>query len=164
MTGVNVKEFEVMCQRVQPLWAEIIEAKKSCEGRKSKFKTFADKVLALLLYYRTYVTHEFIGYLFDVDKANICRLFKKLEPLLAKKITIKKDRSLTPEKIIKLLADVTEQPIQRPKKKSKRQQTYSGKKKRHTQKVEIVMQEAGKIINLSHSHPGRKHDFGTVEI
>ena len=116
-------------------------------------------MLALLLYYRTYVTHEFIGYLFDVDKANICRLFKKLEPLLAKKITIKKDRSLTLDKIIKLLADVTEQPIQRPKKKSKRQQTYSGKKKRHTQKVEIVMQEDGQIINLSHSHPGRKHDF-----
>lgn len=159
MTGVNVKEFEVICQCVQPLWDELIAAKKSCEGRKSKFKTLADKVLALLLYYRTYVTHEFIGYLFDVDKANICRLFKKLEPLLAKKITIKKDRSLTPDKIIKLLADVTEQPIQRPKKKSKRQQTYSGKKKRHTQKVEIVMQEDGQIINLSHSHPGRKHDF-----
>jgi len=30
-----------------------------------------------------------------------------MEPLLAKKITIKKDRSLTPEKILKRLADVT---------------------------------------------------------
>jgi hypothetical protein len=63
------------------------------------------------VYYRTYVTHEFIGYLFGVDKADICRLFKKLEPLLAKKITLKKDRSLTHEKIIKLLTDVTEPAI-----------------------------------------------------
>jgi hypothetical protein len=159
MAGVKISEFEETCQRVKPLWEEKVLAKKKCEGRYSKLNTLEDKILALLMYYRTYVTHEFIGYLFNVDKANVCRPFKKLEPLMAKKITIKKDRSLTPEKIIKLLADVTEQPIQRPKKKSKRQQTYSGKKKRHTQKVELVMQEDGKIINLSHSHPGRKHDF-----
>ena len=159
LTGVKVKEFETICVRLNPLWKAEIEAKKSCVGRQSKLKTLADKVVALLIYYRTYITQEFLGYLFDIDKANLCRLFKKLEPLLAKKITIKKDRSLTPEKIIKLLADVTEQPIQRPKQSKKRKQTYSGKKKRHTQKVEIVMQENGKIINISHSHPGRKHDF-----
>jgi hypothetical protein len=159
LTGVSVTDFVTICQRIDPLWTSKVEAQKSCAGRPSKLKTLCDKVLALLIYYRTYITQEFLGYLFDVDKANLCRLFKKLEPMLAKKITIKKDRSLTPEKIIKLLADVTEQPIQRPKKAKKRKQAYSGKKKRHTQKVEIVMQEDGKIINLSHSYPGRVHDF-----
>ena len=53
---------------------------------------------------------------------------------------------------------LTEQPLERPKKASKRKATYSGKKKRHTQKVEIVMQDDGKILSLSHSHPGRNHD------
>ena len=33
------------------------------------------------------------------------------------------------------------------------------KKKRHTSKVELVMEAAGKILSLSHTHPGRKHDF-----
>jgi hypothetical protein len=36
-----------------------------------------------------------------MHNANVCRLLKKIEPLLAKKVTIRKDRSMTPEKIIK---------------------------------------------------------------
>jgi hypothetical protein len=61
--------------------------------------------------------------------------------------------------VLKLLVDVTEQPIQRPKQSKRRKKTYSGKKKRHTTKVELVLAEAGKILSLSHTHPGRKHDF-----
>ena len=46
----------------------------------------------------------------------VCRLFKKLEPLLVtKRLPIKKDRRLTYEGVLKLLVDVREQPIQRPK-------------------------------------------------
>ena len=89
----------------------------------------------------------------------ICRLFKKLEPLMGKRLAIKKDRTLTPDVILKLLADVTEQPIQRPQKTSKRKKSYSGKKKRHTRKVELIMQDNGNIISVSKSHGGRKHDF-----
>lgn len=159
MSGVSIVEFQTICAKVKPLWETEVERKKKQEGRHRRLRSIEDKVLALLIYYRTYITHEFVGYLFNLDRANICRLFQKLEPMMAKKFTIKKDRSLTPEAIIKLLADVTEQPIQRPKKSKRRKQTYSGKKKRHTQKVEIVLQDNGKIVSLSHSHPGRKHDF-----
>lgn len=145
LTGVGVEEFKTLCDRVKPYWQEKVELAKKYQGRRSPLHQLEEKLLALFMYYRTYVTHEFIGYLFELHNANICRLFKKLEPLVARKITIKKDRSLTCDEVIKLLTDVTEQPIQRPKKKSKRQQTYSGKKKRRTQKVKIVIQETGKI-------------------
>jgi len=111
------------------------------------------------MYYRTYITHEFIGYLFNVHNANVCRLFKRLEPLLARKLAIRKDRSLTPDKVLERLADVTEQPIQRPQKTRKQKGCYSGKKKRHTRKVEIVMEETGRIVSVSKSYPGRRHDF-----
>lgn len=114
-------------------------------------------MLALLLYYRTYITHEFIGFLVGLDNSNVCRLFKKLEPILARKITITKDRTLTQEEVIKILADVTEQPTQRPKKKQKR--SYSGKKKRHTLKAEIIMQDSGKILSVSKTFRGSIHDF-----
>jgi len=76
---------------------------------------------------------------------------------MAKKITITKDRSLTAEKVLKLLADVTEQPTQRPIRKQK--ESYSGKKKRHTIKTEIVIQEDSKILSVSKSHKGETHDF-----
>ncbi len=54
-----------------------------------------------------------------------------MEPLLAKKITIKKDRTLTPERILKILADVTEQPIQRPKDAKKRKILFQKEKNDH---------------------------------
>ena len=98
-----------------------------------------------------------MGFLFNLDDSNICRQIKKIEPLLAKKISITKDRSLTGDKILELLADVFEQPTQRPKKKQKR--SYSGKKKRHTKKAEIVMEKGGRIVSVSKSYGGRVHDF-----
>jgi len=159
LTGTTVSEFEQIVSRVKPLWETLIEQPKKRPGRTGNLKMFEDKLLALLLYYRTYITHEFIGYLVGLHNANICRLFKKLEPLVARKITIKKDRSLTQEAIIKLLADVTERPTQRPKKKHQQKKSYSGKKKRHTLKVELVMQDSGKILAVSRTAPGRRHDF-----
>ena len=73
-----------------------------------------------------------------LHNSNICRLFKILEPLLANKVTIK---------IIKIITDVTEQPTQRPK------------KKRHTIKTEIVVEEQGRILSVSRMAPGKRHDF-----
>ena len=159
MTGVSLLEFKEMTERVRPLWQASVEVLKKPQGRPGVLKTLEDKLMALLIYYRTYVTHEFLGHLCGLHNSNICRLFKKLEPFLGKRLAIKKDRTLTPDVVLKLLVDVTEQPIQRPEKKAKRKQTYSGKKKRHTRKTEIIMQDDGKIISISKSHGGRKHDF-----
>ena len=53
--------------------------------------------------------------------------------------------------------DVTETPIERPKKKQRRY--YSGKKKRHTLKAQVVVdQRTGKIICTAYG-TGRMHDF-----
>lgn len=75
------------------------------------------------------MTQRFLGCLFKLHNANICRLLKKMEPLLARKIAIKKDRTLTPERILKILADVTEQPIQRPKNNKKERKVTLEKRK-----------------------------------
>jgi hypothetical protein len=156
LTGVSLTDFACLVEIVRPEWA-LLELKKKRHGRNSHAKYLEDKLLCLMMYYRTYITHEFLGYLFDLHNSNICRLFKKLEPLLAKKITITKDRSLTPDKVLELIADVTEQTTQRPKHKQKG--SYSGKKKGHTIKTEIIIDTGGKIHNVSKSHKGRIHDF-----
>ena len=54
---------------------------------------------------------------------------------------------------------MTEPPIQRPVKSHKRKKTYSGKKKRHTRKVEMIIQDNGKSLSVSHNHGERKHGF-----
>ncbi len=156
LTGVKIEEFKELVERVRPGWVLIQKAKK-CDGRTSQLPTIEDQILCTLLYYRTYNSQEFLGFLFDLHESNVCRLLKKIEPLMAKKITIRKDRSLTPEKIMKLITDATEIKIQRPKTGQKK--FYSGKKKTHTIKSEMTMSEDGKIISVSKCYEGRVHDF-----
>ncbi len=157
LTGMSAEEFQEVVEKIRPGWEKL--EKKKCYGRKSHIESLEDKVLCLLIYYRTYITHQFLGYLFNLHNSNICRLLKKMEPLLAKSINITKDRTMTQEKILKLLADVTEQPIQRPKDSKKRKRSYSGKKKMTTMKTEIVIEENGRILSVSKTHRGRIHDF-----
>ncbi len=138
---------------------EILERKKKAHGRMSHLRTLEDKILCVVIYHRTYITHRSLGYLLNLHNANICRLMKKIEPILAKKISISKDRSLTPEKIMRILGDVTEQEINRPKYSKKRKKSYSSKKKTNAMKTEIIIEDTGKILSVSKSIGGRVHDF-----
>ena len=75
-----------------------------------------------------------------------------------RKVTIKRQNTDSREDF-KNFADVTEQPIQRPKEGKKRKKSYSGKKKTTTMKTEIIIEENGAILSVSKSHKGRTHDF-----
>jgi hypothetical protein len=156
LTGLSLKEFSDMVEKVRPAYLKW-ESQKKSSGRCSGFVGLEDKLLCLMMYYRTYITHTFLGYLFGVHNANVCRMFKVIESMVAKVIHIKKDRTLTQDKVMAILTDVTEIATQRPKKKQK--DKYSGKKKRHTLKSELGIREDGKIIHLSKVHGGRTHDF-----
>ena len=158
LTGVKIVEFRELVKRIKPDW-EIIQNAKRHYGRTAQLSTIEDQILCTLLYYRAYNSQEFFGFLFDLHESNVCRLLKKIEPLMDKKITIKKDRSLTPERIMKLITDANEVKIQRPKQKGNQKKFYSGKKKTHTIKAEMTMSEDGKIISVSKCHSGKVHDF-----
>lgn len=71
LSGVRVREFIEICDRIRPHWEEKVEQKKRCIGRSRCLKSLEDRVLALLMYYRTYITHEFLGYLFGLHNSNI---------------------------------------------------------------------------------------------
>jgi hypothetical protein len=168
LTGVSQEVFSRIIKALAPEWEKLEAQRKSPSGRRMNLETLEDRVLVVLMYYRTYITHEFLGYLFGLHNSNISRLLSKLEPIMAKKITIKKDPRLTAEKILELLVDVTEQPIERPKRrkntgkrtpKNRQKRFYSGKKKRHTIKHEIAVTPDGRIISVSQSFPGRTHDY-----
>lgn len=128
-------------------------------GRRRKIDCHADRLVLLMIYYRAYVTHEFLGYFVGLDDSNICRLFKVLEPVVVDHVHIKKDRTLTEDAVSSLLVDATEQPIQRPVNRKARKHYYSGKKKRHTHKTEIIMTSEGKIVGVSKSVAGSVHDM-----
>jgi len=126
LSGLEVKEFETVVKKLEPDWKNLQESKK-LDGRPSKLDGLRDVLLATLMYYRTYVTYEFLGFLFGLDVSNIWRAIKKIEPFVVKAMAIKKDRSLSSEELMNLIVDVTEQPINRPK--NRQRKFYSGKKK-----------------------------------
>ncbi len=55
-----------------------------------------------------------------------------------------------------IVIDATETPIQRPKKQKR---YYSGKKKKHTIKTQVVVDKSSKKVICTSYSNGRKHDF-----
>jgi hypothetical protein len=160
LTGLKIEEFNNIVKVIEPIYEkERLKRVKDSTGRISNIKTLEDKLICLFMYYRCYITHEFLGYLFNLHNSNICRLFKILEPIVAKRIHIEKDKTLTKEVVEQLIVDATEQPIQRPKNRNKQKQYYSGKKKRHTLKKQIIIDNKGKIKQISKTYKGTNHDF-----
>jgi hypothetical protein len=160
LTGLKVNEFNRISKTIKPIYErERLKRVKDNTGRLSNIKTLEDKLICLFMYYRCYVSHVFLGYLFNLHDSNICRLFKILEPIAAKKAHIEKDKTLTKETVEQLIIDAAEQPMQRPKDKRKQRQYYSGKKKKRAIKKQIIMDNKSKIKQIAKSYEGKKHDF-----
>ena len=157
LTGLTNSEFLIIIKKLNPLWTKKYEKGKKVSGRPQGLISIENYLLCLLLYYRTYTTQLFIGFFFNIDDSTVSRSISKLEPLLVKVCHIKKSRTLSEKELETLILDATEQEINRPKKVQKRY--YSGKKKCHTIKTELLITDEGRIVGLSKSVPGSIHDF-----
>lgn len=139
-------------------------------GRKFK-RSVKDRMLMALMYYRLYITNELLGYLFDLDQSTVSRDVKYIEPVIKSCIPIpdkmaKKTRRIgTMEELLELFPemksfiDATEQEIPRPKNKRRRKNYYSGKKKKHTVKTQIMVNKEGVILHKTKHRNGKKHDY-----
>jgi len=114
------------------------------------------------MYYRLYTSQEFLGIIFNLHNCNVSRQKNYLNPLIAQifkipsnKVTLS-EAELSEGSIIEFFVDATEQQIERPKKGQKRY--YSGKKKKHTLKNQIITDKKGKVRAVTKSVPGKKHD------
>jgi hypothetical protein len=138
-------------------------------GRPFKLE-LEDRFLMLLVHYRLYITYTLAGFLFDLDQSNICRDIQKIESLVRKCLPIPQKiysitkRLQTPEEVEQYFPagflafiDSTEQrQIPRPVYKRRRDAYYSGKKKRHTIKKQIIVNNCGIIIHKIGLKKGRR--------
>src|SRR4051794_25945520 len=128
-----------------------------------------NRFLMVLVYYRLYITYTLAGFLFDLDQSNICRDIQKIEELVRKCLPIPQKiyritkRLRTPEEVEQYFPagflafiDSTEQQIPRPVYKIRRDAYYSGKKKRHTIKKQIIVNNRGIIIHKTGLKKGRR--------
>jgi len=123
--GVKPDTFEKMMAILQKEYNKMHKS----GGSPSKL-TVRDKLTVTLKYLREYRTMESIGADYGVRKSTVCESIQWVENTLAKDKTFK----LPDKKVLKkasntidyIIVDVTESPIQRPKKGQK--DYYSGKK------------------------------------
>lgn len=161
LTGISPSEFKLLSQKISILWQESEFKRKNYPGRKRKIGagrprklTLEQSLFILLLYYRTYVNHLFLGMIADIDDSKICKYFALLEPLLAREFKVpEKKIDLSQEEILELIVDATEQPSQK-----RPGSGYSGKKKRQTIKTQIHVNVKGQIKSVSKCFRGNIHD------
>src|SRR6516165_9626183 len=176
LTGITPTAFDRLMDQLTPRYEQAQARRKGRPGRRRRpgagrkhALALADRLLMLLIYYRTYVTHAFLGFLFAVDDSAVGRNINPLRPLLAGIFRIPERRvDLTEEEIRELFFDATERPTRRPKRG--RREFDSGKKKRHTIKTQVVVVRKRKppgpgakarrlrIAAVSESSPGSAHD------
>jgi hypothetical protein len=131
-----------------------------------------NRILMILVYYRLYITYTLSGFLFDIDQSNICRDIQKIEPLIKQCLPIPQKlykitkRLRTPAEEVKKFfpgflsfIDSTEQQIPRPIDKKRKKEYYSGKRKKHVVKTQLVVNKHGIILHKVDYKKGRKHDY-----
>jgi len=159
--GIDPQKFDTLVMKIRPLWLKA-ESKRLRHPRKIKkgggrrYKlTLEETVAMLLLYTRAYVSHMFLSALFDIHDSAICRYFARVRPLTEAVFDLPtRNVDLSKEEILKLVVDVTEQRTERRQKGC----GYSGKKKAHTIKTQIVVSGKGDIVHISSSVAGNIHD------
>ena len=130
-------------------------------GRKPKLSV-ENILLMYLKFYRDYNTFFSLANMFGIDEANVYRWIKWSEKVLATGFAGMINELITMSKIDvthEHLVDVTECGIQRPKNQEIQREYYSGKKKKHTIKIQIIMDEITKKIVGVAFDKGSVHDF-----
>jgi hypothetical protein len=158
LTGVSLALFTRMLRDLGEPWRRA-EQRKTKLGRPHEVGGLDEHLLIMLLYYRCYVTQEFIGFFYNVDRSVICRTIQRIETLAKPRFGLKREPRVTRKEAEALIIDCTEQPIQRPRDDAAQKAHYSGKKKRHTLKNEYLITAKGRIAGVSPSHPGSRHDL-----
>src|SRR6478735_6060848 len=176
LTGITPEAFDRLLAELEPRYQQADTARKTRRPRQRKpgagrkfALPLADRLLMLLMYDRTYTTHAFLGFLFGADDSAVGRNINPLQPLLAGIFRIPERRvKLDPEEIRELFFDATERPTRRPA--AGQRAFYSGKKRRHTIKNQVVTARRTKppgpgkkpqrlrIAAVSGSFPGSAHD------
>ena len=71
--GMSVAQVDIILQKVAPKWHSTVISSYKRPGRDDKLD-LSDMILMLLLYYRSYITQIFVGYMFRVDDSRVCRI------------------------------------------------------------------------------------------
>src|SRR6476619_1095656 len=180
-TGLTVQEFDDIYDKEIAKRYDKYEIQRLSKRNKDRERNIGagrpfkldlkNRFLMLLVYYRLYITYTLTGFLFDLDQSSTCRDIQMIEglirlclPIPQKTYPITK-RLKTLEEVEKYFpgflafTDATEQQIPRPIDKRRRTVYYSGKKKKHTIKTKLMVNNHGFVIHKLGYKKGSRHDY-----
>ena len=180
LTGLRVAEFDALVADLLPGYAAAERARHQRPGRRRAAGAghpFAlpprDALLLAVVWLRQYPTHEVLGYLFGVSATTAGRALARWLPLLeaagrdtmrlpdpGKKRRHHLDALLADTPELAVIVDTFEQRVQRPRARAAADALYSGKKRQHTLKVQLAINEVtGAVVDVAASAPGPTHDL-----
>ena len=179
-TGLTEPEYEQLLAAFELAYAKKyppeqtfkgqVRQRRAGAGAKGQLARFCDKLLFILIYLKTNPLQTMHGLQFGLSQGQTNYWIHHLLPVLQDAL---RDLGQAPERSAEqvaanalvqeggtaLLIDGTERRRQRPQDKVQQKEHYSGKKKAHTDKNLLLVNEySGKVVFLSKTVAGRKHD------
>jgi hypothetical protein len=178
--GVTIIEFDELYRKLRPVWAENEvqrlskrERQRAIRGGREYTLDLRDRLLMTLMWLKLYLNTDALGYFFGVDKSTASRNVRNILSSLCqlgdetlgwpdppkRGQTKDLDQALQDYPELMAIVDATEQRVRRSSDNETQREHYSGKKKCHTRKTQITVNEKGIIRDVSFSVPGKMHDL-----
>jgi len=182
LTGLTVPLFDRLVTELTPAFHAARRAGLDRPDRRRAIgggDTFdlgpADQLLAAVVWLRHYPTEEVLGFLFGVSDSTARRAVRRCLPVLeaAGRDTMRMPdpgrgrRTKLPALLrdtpgLAVIVDTFEQRVQRPKRRQRAY--YSGKKKAHTLKSQVAVdEESGRFADIADSRPGPWADLKVLK-
>ncbi len=176
LSGYKLEEFQAFLPYFKQSFQEHMQThtltgkkrqkRRFVDYRNSPLPTIEDKLLFILVYLRKATTQDIFGEVFNMPQPVVNKWIHVLHPCLNQALALagelparQSDQVEFPETSQPVFfQDGVERPIQRPKDKEVQRTYYSGKKKRHTVKNNMVINDQAKICLLTPTCEGKKHD------
>lgn len=176
LTGYTLEEFGALLPAFQNAFLLYMQTH-TLEGQKRRNRSYVvyrncplptieDKLLFILTYLRKATTQDLFGEVFGMPQPVANKWIHVLHPCLQQALTVLGALPARTAKELKLqivgqqiyFQDGTERAIPRPKDQEIQRFYYSGKQKRHTIKNVVIINEQCKIVLLTLTCEGKKHD------
>jgi len=175
LTGYTVEEFDALLPTFEQCFlAQMQKFTLTGKIRQRPYVNYrncplpgaANKLLFILIYLRKATTQDIFGEVFNMAQPVVNQWIHRLHESLKQALVALKaypartaeDLDLEGDQVKLYFQDGTERPIQRPKDRTERDTFYSGKKKRHTVKNNVLVNAQGEIVLLTPTCEGKKHD------
>ena len=165
-TGLNLAAFSELLPSFEQAYADDLDKREQEReqrrqrergaGRNGALISMENKLLFILFYFKNYPVQEVQGYFFGMAQTQAGEWIHRLTPILNRALGYEKQlparKAQDIEQVLancpglEFIIDGTERPIRRPKNKDRQKEYYSGKKKRHVVKNNVVTEKRTKKV------------------